>query len=145
MFSLIYLPEEDREKLRLLRDEIGKHDARSPEYKKMLAQIKKIEDKRKPLRECTIEETINFQKFVAMKIQKAGAGGKLNHATMMGRQLAQIQGHLRTLYYKEGLQQELEQKRREEEKKNAAKQDSPAKAKPRKLQSQWTIDIGDLD
>ncbi len=145
MFSLIYLPEEDREKLRLLRDEIGKHDARSPEYKKMLAQIKKIEDKRKPLRECTIEETIHFQKFVSMKIQKAGAGGKLNHATMMGRQLVQIQNHLRTLYYKEGLQQELEQKRREEEKKNAAKQDSPTKAKPRKLQSQWTIDIGDLD
>lgn len=145
MFSLIYLPEEDREKLRLLRDELGKHDNRSKEYQAMLAKIKKIEDKRKPLRECTIEETIDFQKFVATKVQRSNAGGKTNHATMLSRQLIQIQNHLRTIYYKEGLQQEIEQKRLEEEKKNAAKQDGPPKVKPRKLQNQWTIDIGDLD
>lgn len=144
MFNLIYLPAEDREKLRLLRDELGKHDARSSGYKKMLGKIRKIEDKRKPLRKCTIEETINFQQFVSMKIQKANSGGKLNHAVMMGRQLIQIQNHLRTLYYKEGLQQELEQKRLDEEK-NAAAQDSPPKSKPRKFQNQWTLDIGDLD
>ena len=144
MFSLIYLKSEEREELRLLRDEMLKHDRRTDEYREVLGRIQKIEESRKPLRDCNIEETIDFRSYVAMKMQRCNAGGKTNHATMMHRQLTQIENHLRTLYYKEGLQQENEQKRREEEKKNAVK-DSPTKPKSRKFQNQWTIDIGDLD
>ena len=92
-----------------------------------------------------MEEVIDFRKYLADKIQKTNRGGKLNHATMMHRQLQQVELQLRTIYYRTTLEQEAEAKRLEEEKKKQDAQGSKTKPKPRKLQNQWTVDFGDLD
>ena len=144
MFELVYIKSEDRERLRLLREERDKTPTSDKLYPKLVEAIKKIEASKKPLRDCTLEEVIDFRKYVAEKIQKANRGGKLNHATMMSRQLQQIENQMRTIYYRTTLEQEAEAKRLEEEKKKDATS-SPAKPKPRKLQNQWTVDLGDLD
>ena len=145
MFDLVYIKSEDREKLRLLREERDRLPATDKNYKKIDDAIRKIESTRKSLRDCTIEEVIDFRKYLSDKIQKANRGGKLNHATMMNRQLQQVEIQLRTIYYRTTLEQEAEAKRLEEEKKKQNVESSQSKPKPRKLQNQWTIDFGDLD
>lgn len=145
MFDLIYIKSEDREKLRLLREERERLPHTDKNYKKIDAAIQKIEAGRKSLKDCTMEEVIDFRKYLSEKIQKANRGGKLNHATMMNRQLQQVEQQLRTIYYRTTLEQEAEAKRLEEEKKKKDAEGSPTKRKPRKLQNQWTVDLGDLD
>ena len=145
MYELIYIKSEDREKLRLLREERDRTSPKDKKFKKIQDQITKIEASRKPLRDCTMEEVIDFRKFVHDKAMKAGRSGKLNHATMLRRQLVQIESQMRTIYLRTTMEQEAEQKRLEEQKKQDAKSDRPTKAKSRKLQNQWTVDLGELD
>ena len=146
MFELVYIKSEDREKLRLLREERDRTPVQDKNYKKLQDKITKIEATRKSLRDCTMEEVIDFRKFVHDKAMKAGRSGKLNHATMLKRQLVQIEAQMRTIYMRTTMEQEAEQKRLEEQKKQQKDASTrPTKRKPRKIQNQWTVDLGDLD
>lgn len=146
MFELVYLKSEDREELRLLREERDRTSPNDKKYKGIASKIAKIEKSRKSLRDCNMEEATDFRKYLAEKISKLNNTGKLNHAVMMKRQLQQVESHMRTLYYKTGIELEEEKKKKLEEKKKLQDEQSrPGKRKSRKLQNQWTVDLGDLD
>lgn len=151
MFNLVYLAAEEREELRIRREERDKMLPGSKDYKTNEKRIQEIESHRKPLRECDIDETSAFRKFLGDKIRMCRAIGKLGQAAMLELQRVSVDNHLRTLRLKGALESEADRRKREEEriKTESEKRDGPkdrrTRARTRKLQNQWTLDIGDLD
>lgn len=151
MFNLVYLEADEREELRIRREERDKMTPGSKEYKANEKRVQEIESHRKALRECDVDETLAFRKFLGDKIRMCRSTGKLSQVVVLEQQLLVVDNHLRTVRLKGVLESEVDRRKREEErvKAEAEKQNGPkdrrARARARKLQNQWTIDIGDLD
>ena len=70
MFDLVYIKSEDREELRLLREERDRTGPADKTYKGIVSKISKIEKTRKSLKDCNMEEATDFRKYLAEKISK---------------------------------------------------------------------------
>ena len=130
MFFVTYLTDADR--LRLMEvHEILPRTMMPDDRKKLLAEQQAIEDRRKPLHECGMEECIELRQQIYQKYQKIVQTGKHGIEIQFKRMIAVVEQRIQLLTIEAG-NIELENKKR-------LRKEQIAKAKARKKQEESGI------
>lgn len=153
MHNVTYISNTDRARLVELNEAL-RAAATVDEQRKAREEIAAIEERRKPLHECSLDEVVELRTFVWDKFDKLNRTGRYQHAQQFKVMLTHIERR-QALIYQEMAKEEAA--RAAENVKIAQQQMETAKEKRKKsdkgsgsrgsqsTSSRWTTGIGNLD
>ena len=149
MLNLVYISDEDRERLVQLNEAV-RSCTTVEEVQKVRQEILELEAKKKPLHECTLEECSELRTFVWGKFDKLNRAGKYHLAQQFKMALMQIETRQRLIHREMAIQeaQRKSQPKPPKEKKDIRKERdaaSTSKTRPQQSSSRWTTGVGNLD
>ena len=153
MYNVTYISNSDRARLVELNEALRAVET-VEDQRKVREEISNIEERRKPLHECTLDEVVELRTFVWGKFDKLNRAGQYRTAQQFKVMLTQIEIR-QGLIYQEMAKEEAA--RAAENAKIAQQQMDSAKEKRKKgdkstgtrgsqsTSSRWTTGIGNLD
>lgn len=148
MYNITYLSKEDRERHDAIREWLPYAD--SKERPELLEELAKIESRRKPLKECGIEECTELRTFIYEKFDRLNRAGKYGVALPFKQMLLAIDQRVHMLHMqmtKEAIEKQKAEKegKLKERLKGSKHEESGDRPKASKGRSRWTVNLGGLD
>lgn len=151
MSDITYLSTEDRNRLIFLTEAL-RSVGTIEEQREIREEIGQIEDRRKPLHECDLNECTELRTTIFDKFDKLNKLGKYSLAQPFKFMLQRIEIRQAMLYREMGMKeaermaQKAKDAKEQVEKQKKAKDDaSQRKTSSGKFSSRWTTGVGSLD
>ncbi len=153
MFGLTYLPTKDLERQLELQEELMScRDFKRVD--KIREEIRELEEKRKPIIECNIEETTELKEILYKKLEMVVKVGKRTQAEQFTKMINMLDQRILVLNME--LREEAKKKAEEVQKRKAARKEEveavedgaekgTSPIKPRTGSSRWTSGFGKID